>query len=136
MMASCRQTATPATRRCRVRHMPSAGHMQGGTSSRPSRQTCRKKISSLVSAKKPLSGSTSSSPSTRGLQGSQKKNEKNSDSSLKKRSSRLISHGFRVSSRESCHGTRPSSKTANEPSKLHCSRSGAFLICNSATMKR
>ena len=136
MMASCRQTATPATRRCRVRHMPSAGHMQGGTSSRPSRRICRKKTSSTASAKKPSSGLTNSLPSTKGSQNSREKNEKNNVSSLKKRSSRLISHGFRVSSRESCHGTRPSSKTANEPSKLHCSRSGAFLICNSATMKR
>ena len=46
------------------------------------------------------------------LQGSQKKNEKNSVSSLKKRSSRLISRGFRAPSRESCRNpssARPSS---------------------------
>ena len=78
--------------------LPSAGHMQGGTSSRLFRQICRKKTFSAASAKKPSSGSTSSLLSTKGLQGSRKKSVKNSVSSLKKRSSRLISHGFRTSS--------------------------------------
>lgn len=76
--ASCRQTATPATRKYPARHMPSAGHMQGGTSSRPSRQICGIKTSLAASAKKPSSGSTSSLPSTKGLQGSRKKSAKNS----------------------------------------------------------
>ena len=110
--ASCRQTATPATRKYPATHMPSAGHMQGGTSSRPFRQICRKKTSSAASAKKPSSESTSSLPSTKGLQGSKKKSAKNSVSSLKKRSSRLISHGFRTLSRKSCQNpslARPSS---------------------------
>ncbi len=51
-MASCRQTATPATRKYRARHMPSTWHMQGDTSSRPFRQICGKKAFSAASAKK------------------------------------------------------------------------------------
>ena len=48
----------------------------------------------------------------------------------------LRSSGIQSTSTTSCHGTRPSSKAENEFSKLHCSRSGAFLICISAVMKR
>lgn len=78
------------------------GRMQDGTLSKPFRQICRKKTSSAASAKKLSSGSTSSLPSTKGLQNSRKKSAKNSVSSLKKRSSRLISHGFRTLSRKCC----------------------------------
>lgn len=66
------------TRKYLAMRMPSAGHMQGGTSSRPFRQICRKKTCSAASAKKPSSGSTSSLPSTKGLQNSRKKSAKNS----------------------------------------------------------
>ena len=40
-----------------------------------------------------------------------------------------LASDIQSTSTRSCHGTKPSSKTANESSKLHCSRSGAFWVC-------
>lgn len=67
-----------------------------------------------------------------GLQGSRKKSVKNSVSSLKKRSSRLISHGFRTSSRKFCRN--PNSAKAVQYSLSHKEALQAFLKSGNAAL--